>query len=132
MVELVARCSGRCIISIELLENVLKLMMVPEAKFRLDECSTVELLLLLCLKKINEKELPPPHTLRMALHEYRVFLTSGALHYDYPRKLFVQSFEHLCAIGLVHKTLPSHQNALPAEHQHLRLSCDAQTLDAYV
>ena len=50
------------------------------------ECSIVELLLLLSLKKLTDKELPPPHTLRMALREYAGFVSQkDCAKYDYPK-----------------------------------------------
>lgn len=40
--------------------------------------------------------MPQPHTLRMVLHEYSLFVNGGARQYDYPNPLLSRSFEHLC------------------------------------
>ena len=79
------------------------LRLVTPRHENLGECSVVELLLLICIK-LADKELPPPHTLKMALREYAVFCASGGpggAQYDYPKPLLYKSFEHLCALGLV-------------------------------
>ena len=131
--ELSSARPERNLVYLEQLDTAMKLMLVPRDELVLCECTAVELLLLLCIKKLGDKELPPPHSLRMALREYKVFVaSSGGPQYDYPNPLLVASFEHLCALGLVIATRESRQRALPTEQLPLRLGTDAQTLHDFV
>jgi origin recognition complex subunit 4 len=132
MAELTTSRPDKAFISLESLELSLRSLMVPKAELTLCECAAVELILLLCLKKLSDKELPPPHTLRMALREYAVFVSSGAAQYHYPRALLIKSFEHLCALGLVHTARESRGRVVPIEEVPARLGTDAQTLHEFV
>ena len=132
MSELSASRPEKALVSIETFDASLKQIMAPRDEMILAECSVVELLLLLCVKKLSDKELPPPHTLRMALREYTVFCSStGCAHYDYPKPLLVKSFEHLCALGLVFADRTG-RGRQPIEQVPLRLGTDQQTLHDYV
>ena len=67
----------------------------------------VELLLLVCLRKLIDKEYPQPHTLKMVLREYSLFVDESggnASLYNYPNALLRTAFEHLITLGLVHRT----------------------------
>jgi len=77
---------------------------LPVPEELLPELSVVELLLLLCLKKRVDKEMPPPHSLRAVLREYAGFLREApeaAAQYALPNAPLKKAFEHLCALGLV-------------------------------
>ena len=56
--------------SLAAIERGLRQQTLPGATELLRQLSVVELLLLLALKKLGEREAPPPHTLRMVLREY--------------------------------------------------------------
>ena len=109
------------------------MLSVPKDALVLYECTVVELLLLMCIKKLADKDLPPPHTVRMALREYASFVaSSGAGQYDHPRPLLVKSFEHLCAMGLVQTVREPRSRSLPIEQLPLRLCTDVQTIVDFV
>ena len=117
--------------TLDTFERAFKYMMVPREEATIHECSAVELLLLICLKKLSDKELPPPHTLRMVLREYSVFVGSNShatRQYDYPKALLVKSFEHLCALGLVRVVREPKHRGLANEQLPLRMTTDPQTL----
>jgi hypothetical protein len=79
-------------------------LLLPVPEGLLPELSVVELLLLLCLKKRVDKEMPPPHSLRAVLREYAGFLREApeaAAQYALPNAPLKKAFEHLCALGLV-------------------------------
>ena len=55
--------------------------------------------------------------------------------YDHPKALLIKSFEHLCALGLVHcshKGGPAHKGLLTEQQMPLRLGVDSQTLHDWV
>jgi hypothetical protein len=56
--------------SLAAIERGLRQQTLPGASELLRQLSVVELLLLLALKKLGDREAPPPHTLRMVLREY--------------------------------------------------------------
>ena len=56
--------------SLAAIERGLRQQTLPGATELLRQLSVVELLLLLALKKLGEREAPPPHTLRMVPREY--------------------------------------------------------------
>ena len=107
---------------------------MPREELQLAELTALELLLLLCIKKLGDKELPPPHTLKMAQREYMVFLTSADDHrkYDYPNPLLVASFEHLTSLGLVVAQREGRHKSFPTEQLPLRLGIDAQSVYDYL
>ena len=49
----------------------------PMVQAELGDVSHVELLLLVCLKKLQDREEPTPHTLRMVLREYTSFAAAA-------------------------------------------------------
>ena len=132
--ELSASKKERSLITMEGIEGALKYMMVPREEIIISECSAVELLLLLCLKKLSDKELPPPHTLRMALREYSVFVQSGqgTQKYDYPKALLTKAFEHLCSMGLVSVVNAPGHRGMGNDELPLRITVDPQALLDFV
>lgn len=125
--------ADRNLLYLGMLEAALKLMMVPRDELLLCELTAVELLILLCLKKLADKEYPPPHTLKMSLREYGVFVAGCDNNkFDYPKPLLVASFEHLCSLGLIITVRERGSRALPTEQLPLRLGTDAHTLHDFV
>ena len=123
------------LLTVDAFDAALRLLVTPRHEKVLGECSVVELLLLICIKKLADKELPPPHTLKMALREYAVFCASGGpggAQYDYPKPLLYKSFEHLCALGLVSTEGGGGRARQPVEQLPLRLCTDPQTLHEYI
>ena len=69
--------AARPLPSLAAIERGLRQQTLPGAAELLRQLSVVELLLLLSLKKLGDREAPPPHTLRMVLREYNAdFLVS--------------------------------------------------------
>ena len=133
--DLSAHRSEQALPTLDTFERAFKYMMVPREEATIHDCSAVELLLLICLKKLSDKELPPPHTLRMVLREYSVFVGSNShstRQYDYPKALLVKSFEHLCALGLVRVVREQKHRGLANEQLPLRMTTDPQALRDYV
>jgi len=101
------------------------------------ELSNTETLLLLCLKKILDKEIAPPHTFAIVLREYASFVSeyegAGGV-YDLPRAMLTKSFEHLSALGLVAvSTVGKSSHWLPLlEGSSLRLLVGSSTLHSIV
>lgn len=124
------------LLTLPMLENVLHRVLVPRDELTLSECSVVELLLLICLKKLTDKELPPPHTLRMVLREYGVFLNqcddTHRRQYDYPPALLGKSFEHLCALGIVSVVRETKQRNTARDQLPLHLRIDSETIDGWL
>ena len=115
-------------------ERGLKEQSLPCGAQLMAQLSVVELLLLLALKKLSDKEAPPPHTLRLVLREYEDFLGSveraQAARYEYPRPLLKKAFEHLCSLGLVEHQ--PRRGAQPVESLALRLCVDPAEVHAFV
>lgn len=101
--------------SIEALDTALHQMGIPPSEWALAELSVVELLLLLCLKKLADREEPTPHTLKMVLREYAEFVSSDNAQYDYPKPLLTKAFEHLVDFGLVRSTWRTRTSLAPTD-----------------
>jgi len=125
---------GGPVLTVAALEKALRTLVLPRPETILVECSYVELLLLLCLKKLIDKEMPPPHTFRMVLKEYGGFLMAdveSTSQFDYPRDLLTKSFEHLFALGLIAHVEPR-PKSLANDQLPLRLAVDPQVILNYV
>ena len=122
------------LVTVEKLETALRTLVLPRPETILVECSYVELLLLLCLKKLLDKELPPPHTFRLVLREYAGFLMAdadGTRQFDYPRDLLTKAFEHLIALGLIAHAEPR-PRGVANDQLPLQLAIDAEVIYEYV
>ena len=123
--------------SLAAIERGLRQQTLPGATELLRQLSVVELLLLLALKKLGDREAPPPHTLRMVLREYNAdFLASvergQAARYEYPAPLLKKAFEHLCSLGLVECVREARRGTQPVDGLPLRLCIDAAEIHAFV
>jgi hypothetical protein len=99
----------------------------------------VELLLLLCLKRRTDAELPPPHTLRAVLREYDAFLAAAPeapAQYGLPAAPLTKAFEHLAALGLVktsaHGGTHSGAGAISMDGTYLELTAPPHALEVFV
>ena len=121
--------------SLGALEASLRRLGVPAAASALRELSLVELLLLLCLKRLVDKEAPPPHTLRAVLREYGQFVGAGgaAAQYKYPDALLAKAFEHLHELRLVAPLAELRRRRQPPpDLAPVRLAVDASMVDEYL
>uniref|UniRef100_A0A7S2IKV5 Origin recognition complex subunit 4 C-terminal domain-containing protein n=1 Tax=Haptolina brevifila TaxID=156173 RepID=A0A7S2IKV5_9EUKA len=125
----------RPLLTLPMLEAAMTAMSDIREEKTLGECSGVELLLLLCLKNIVVREVPPPHSFQMVLREYESFLAAdpdSTSQYNYPRALLSKAFEHLCTLGLVLREPEAQNRNKPNDHLPLRLRIDAQLIHDYV
>ena len=90
---------------------------------------------LLCLKRLVDKEAPPPHTLRAVLREYGQFVGAGgaAAQYKYPDALLAKAFEHLHELRLVAPLAELRRRRQPPpDLAPVRLAVDASMVDEYL
>ena len=133
LTDLSTKDPDKTLVSMKMFDAGLKQLAIPREESTIHECSIVELLLLLSLKKLIDKELPPPHTLRMAMREYAGFVSQrDCAKYDYPKALLLKSFEHVCSLGLVTATREPRHKSMANEQLPLRLTIDPSSLYEFV
>ena len=134
--SLVALSSTEAYPTLGALEAALEQLAAPPVEDTLRELSIVELLLLICLSKVLDKDQAPPHTLSHVLGEYAEFISAGADAagpFDLPHALLSKAFENLCAQGLVHEVpLTNAAAARRLEEHPLRMRLSSATLRAFL
>ncbi|KAL1522686.1 hypothetical protein AB1Y20_017662 [Prymnesium parvum] len=120
--------------SLERIEAGLARLAFPSADSMLRELSIVELLLLVCLRRLVDREHPLPHTLKMVLKEYSQFVEeSGGSKspFNYPHTLLRTAFEHLIALGLVSR-VDSKPKQILRDQSCLRLAIHSHIFHDFV
>ena len=122
--------------SVRALEGAFSLLQPPIPASLFDDLSIVELILLACMKRLVDKEVPAPHTLRHVMKEYDEFVRTApeaSVQYSLPRAPLSKAFEQLCALGLVDcQTTREMGRASPLDSRPIELSFHPRALQDFI